>query len=161
MLSFLIVNPQGISLDQLGKIDGINFWPALNDRRKNPRKEILINIDEIAGYSAIRYGGLKYINGSTDTGDAWYGSSGELTDSNASANYTSKNILKSKVSHTINDLIKKIKDKNADGNMDFQAKENQTLDFMNVLTTSKIRKLRNKATIRCNKTKSEEVHVKK
>ncbi|KAL1116092.1 hypothetical protein AAG570_005587 [Ranatra chinensis] len=65
----------GGEIENLGAIDGLNQWDYLNGSPCQPRREILHNIDSIFGYSAIRIGKYKYVNGSSLLGflDTWSG----------------------------------------------------------------------------------------
>ncbi|XP_046608568.1 uncharacterized protein LOC124299389 [Neodiprion virginianus] len=59
-------------------IDGMNLWPALRTGSTSPRTEILHNIDDVYGNSAITIGDWKRLQGSTYNGvwDDWYEPSG-------------------------------------------------------------------------------------
>ncbi|KAL6264453.1 hypothetical protein P5V15_004562 [Pogonomyrmex californicus] len=57
-----LLSAAGINNINISEIDGRNMWPALMSDRLNPRREILINIDDISNYSAIRHGNFKYIS---------------------------------------------------------------------------------------------------
>lgn len=60
-------NIAGGNTSDLGNIDGINQWPYLTDiTTKPPRKEILINIDEVKGEHAIIDGNWKVIKGTIE-----------------------------------------------------------------------------------------------
>ncbi|XP_046736241.1 arylsulfatase I isoform X2 [Diprion similis] len=67
----------GGDLSQLS-IDGMNLWPALRTGSTSPRTEILHNIDDEYGNSAITIGDWKLLQGTTYNGawDDWYGPSG-------------------------------------------------------------------------------------
>ncbi|KAL6953788.1 N-acetylgalactosamine-4-sulfatase, partial [Sarracenia purpurea var. burkii] len=52
----------GGNVSQLGHIDGVNQWDHLTKPNvKSPRKEILLNIDEVKGEEAIISGNWKFI----------------------------------------------------------------------------------------------------
>lgn len=90
---------QGLDPEDLGKIDGVNMWSALRGDKPSPRSEIVINIDDISNYAAIRRGDFKYVIGTTDTGDAWYGETGrpELDNNGGTlSTYDAEVILQSK-----------------------------------------------------------------
>ena len=36
-------------------MDGVNQWATVSENAPSARKEMVLNIDEIRGYSAIRY----------------------------------------------------------------------------------------------------------
>ncbi|XP_067209079.1 arylsulfatase B-like isoform X2 [Linepithema humile] len=62
----------------LTSIDGMDLWNALSEDTESPRTNVLHNIDDIYGVSAITVGDWKLIQGSTYNGiwDGWYGPSG-------------------------------------------------------------------------------------
>ncbi|KAM0735511.1 Arylsulfatase J [Formica fusca] len=76
-LPTLITAAGGNALN-LTLIDGMNLWNALSEDTESPRANILHNIDDIYGVSAITVGDWKLIQGSTYKGawDGWYGPSG-------------------------------------------------------------------------------------
>ncbi|XP_029674615.1 arylsulfatase B [Formica exsecta] len=76
-LPTLITAAGGNALN-LTSIDGMNLWNALSEDTESPRANILHNIDDIYGVSAITVGDWKLIQGSTYKGawDGWYGPSG-------------------------------------------------------------------------------------
>ena len=53
----------GGDTEELDKLDGISQWQYLNGESCPPRNEILHNIDDVYGYSALRMGKYKYVNG--------------------------------------------------------------------------------------------------
>ncbi|XP_018374797.1 PREDICTED: arylsulfatase B [Trachymyrmex cornetzi] len=59
-------------------VDGMDLWNALSEDTESPRSNVLHNIDDIYGVSAITVGDWKLIRGSTYKGawDGWYGPSG-------------------------------------------------------------------------------------
>ena len=63
----------GAEINETG-LNGINLWDALSLNEESRRKEVLINIDEVIGYSSLVSGEWKYINGTTSNGiyDHWY-----------------------------------------------------------------------------------------
>ncbi|GLV35650.1 uncharacterized protein CBL_01200 [Carabus blaptoides fortunei] len=63
---------------KLGNIDGINIWEALSQDVASNRTEVLHNIDDIYGNSALTIGDWKVMKGTTYNGvwDSWYGPSG-------------------------------------------------------------------------------------
>ncbi|KAF5270105.1 hypothetical protein FQA39_LY08517 [Lamprigera yunnana] len=68
----------GGDLKNLPELDGYNLWSSLSEDTNSPRREILHNIDEIYGNSALTMGQWKLLNGTTYNGiwDRWYGPSG-------------------------------------------------------------------------------------
>lgn len=65
-----------MDVSDLGNIDGINMWSALSSGKQSPRSEVLINVDDIENYAAIRRGDFKYVIGITSTGKSWLGENG-------------------------------------------------------------------------------------
>lgn len=75
--------------------------------KNNPRDEIIINIDEIDNYSAIRKGDFKYLNGSAKNGDSWYGDTGrpeKFPTEGISPKFNPQDVLQSKVGIAISQL---------------------------------------------------------
>ncbi|XP_068084877.1 arylsulfatase B [Anabrus simplex] len=68
----------GGDVSKLGQLDGVDQWKSFSQKATPPRSELLINIDDVSGYAALRVDHLKYINGTTLLGfqDGWYGVSG-------------------------------------------------------------------------------------
>lgn len=58
----------GGNVKDLGKIDGINQWPALTESKTFKRTTLLLNIDEIYNSSAIigEDGRYKLVNGNNN-----------------------------------------------------------------------------------------------
>ncbi|KAJ8976024.1 hypothetical protein NQ317_003565 [Molorchus minor] len=59
-------------------LDGLSIWSALSKNKKSGRQEILHNIDDIYGNSALTVGPWKIVKGTTYNGiwDSWYGPDG-------------------------------------------------------------------------------------
>ncbi|XP_073998030.1 arylsulfatase B-like [Rhodnius prolixus] len=92
----------GGNLEDLGNIDGINQWYYFVNDTAEPRNEILQNIDDIHGYSAMRFNEYKYVNGTTFFGflDYW----GGKEDSN-NLQYNTSAILKSEVMQSLTNSL--------------------------------------------------------
>ncbi|CRL00636.1 CLUMA_CG013896, isoform A [Clunio marinus] len=106
----------------LRDIDGINMWDVLSENLQSPRSEILHNIDNIWGSSAITIDKWKLVVGTNYNGqwDGWYGPEGD------------RNVS----SYFINDLL--------------TCKTARALKSIQMLpTTHKVLKLRNEATVTC------------
>lgn len=73
-----LITAAGGNASNLTSIDGVNLWDAFSEDTESPRTNILHNIDDIYGVSAITVGDWKFIQGSTYNGvwDGWYGPSG-------------------------------------------------------------------------------------
>ncbi|XP_024083759.1 arylsulfatase B-like [Cimex lectularius] len=67
----------GGDTSDLKNIDGVSQWDYLKnvENSTEPRGEILQNIDDVYGYSALRDGPFKYVNGTAFLGylDNWFG----------------------------------------------------------------------------------------
>lgn len=50
-------------MSKLSDIDGKDMWQALSYGRSSPRTEVLLNVDPITNYSALRDGDWKFILG--------------------------------------------------------------------------------------------------
>lgn len=72
----------------LKNIDGISMWSVLNENLESNRMEILHNIDNIWGSSAIMMGKWKLIVGTNYNGqwDGWYGPEGDRSTASYSIN---------------------------------------------------------------------------
>lgn len=72
----------------LNGLDGVNLWNALTADEPSNRTQILHNIDEMYGNSALMMGKWKVVNGSTYSGeyDGWYGPAGDRESINYSYN---------------------------------------------------------------------------
>lgn len=102
-------------------IDGIDQWGTFVTDAPNLRDELLLNIDDIQGNSAIISGGYKLIVGN-NTFDDWYGESGR---GGGSPVYTADNVISSKAGVALSKISGK-------------------------LTSEDIQKLRSGAEIQCN-----------
>ncbi|KAJ3658164.1 hypothetical protein Zmor_009922 [Zophobas morio] len=73
-----LLGAAGADISTLQNIDGTNLWDSLSDNTSSPRTEILHNIDDIYGNSALTVGPWKLLQGTTYNGawDNWYGPSG-------------------------------------------------------------------------------------
>ncbi|KAK4886995.1 hypothetical protein RN001_003266 [Aquatica leii] len=118
----------GGDVKDLSEIDGYNLWPSLSTNTDSPRKEILHNIDEKVGNSAITVGEWKFINGSTYHGawDYWYGPNGR------SFTYNIKTVLTCSAGKALSNISE-------------------------IATESTIKSLRGKAEINCPKYKEDNV----
>lgn len=76
-----LIHIAGGDLNKLpASIDGVNMWKTLSDENaKSPRREILINIDNIWGSSSLLRDEWKIVKGTNYDGqwDNWYGPEGE------------------------------------------------------------------------------------
>ncbi|XP_028050457.1 uncharacterized protein LOC105832676 [Monomorium pharaonis] len=131
------------------KIDGRNIWPTLESDKLNLRQEVLINIDDINGYSAIRRGNFKYVNGETPLRFTWIGDSGKSPDENRPS-YDPEKVLYSKAGIAFAETIKQIS----------KQKVNQLqvdITRESILTSNKILQLRQQAEVHCNVTEQEKI----
>lgn len=85
-------------------IDGINQWETISSGAPSSRKEILYNIENVFGYSAIMSDGWKLVNGSENINNSdWFGSSGE-EDVNVSIKSYIKNVMDAEASKSLPEL---------------------------------------------------------
>lgn len=93
----------------LPQIDGVDMWPSISGEvDQSPRAEVLVNIDPLFNYSAIRRGDFKYVLGSVDNGDEWYGETGREEDKQVEGDnpkYDPENVLMSKTGTAISGLL--------------------------------------------------------
>lgn len=62
---------------QAGYLDGVNQWEMISAGEPSKRTEVLFNIENVLGYSAIMHDGWKLVNGSERMDYAgWIGASG-------------------------------------------------------------------------------------
>lgn len=63
----------------LSNLDGIDLWTALSQNLTSPRKEALINIDDIWNSHGIVVNEHKVVKGTNYAGawDSWYGPAGD------------------------------------------------------------------------------------
>ncbi|XP_017798532.1 PREDICTED: arylsulfatase B-like [Habropoda laboriosa] len=149
-----LLSAAGVDRRQLGNIDGFDLWHALVSDKISSRSEIVINIDDLSNYAAIRRGDFKYVIGQTETGSAWVGASGDPLEG-ISPTYDPYKVLYSKTGVAISGIItarqamelnerRKRNVRNIDDTVsktNFQEK---------ILSTKKILELRKKAQIECN-----------
>ena len=59
-------------------MDGISQWKSILYGQESRRRNLLHNIDDRAGYAALRQGNFKLVKGTTYEGnwDNWFGPSG-------------------------------------------------------------------------------------
>lgn len=65
-------------------VDGVNQWPALCRNGPSPRKEVLINVDQVSSYRSLIIGDWKLVNGSPLKGvyDTWLSEGNDRTEAN-------------------------------------------------------------------------------
>ncbi|XP_015512998.2 arylsulfatase B-like [Neodiprion lecontei] len=141
----------GLDVAALGNIDGVNMWPALRSNKPSPRSEVVVNIDDVANYAAIRMGDFKYIIGATSSGLEWYGESGKPeidAISETLANYDPDLVMKSRSGVALTGVItarqveevKKMRENHMEG----------AQMTVTILTALKIHSLRSEAVLNCN-----------
>lgn len=58
-------------------LDGMSQWDTITNGSPSPRQELLYNVENIFGYSALMSNGYKIVNGTENIKNAnWFGSSG-------------------------------------------------------------------------------------
>ncbi|KAI4495541.1 hypothetical protein M0802_008553 [Mischocyttarus mexicanus] len=147
-----LLSAAGLKEKKLNKIDGKDFWESIVENRTSPRTEILINIDDIEDYAAIRYKDFKYIEGNVGVDD-WLGESGKPSkEYGFPPAYGPNQILQSKAGialagvTTTQEIIESRRkrrniDIGNDTNKEFQKK---------ILTVDQLLDLRSKAELKCN-----------
>ncbi|XP_014609673.1 PREDICTED: arylsulfatase B-like [Polistes canadensis] len=147
-----LLSAAGLNKSKLNKIDGKDLWENIVENRNSPRTEILINIDDISDYAAIRYKNFKYITGNVGVDD-WLGESGKPSEEfGFPPAYNPNQILQSKAGialagvMTTREIIEsRRKRRNVsvanDTKKEFQKK---------ILTADQLLDLRKKAELKCN-----------
>lgn len=141
-----LLSAAGIQKTNISDIDGYDMWPTLVSGGASRRHEVLINIDDIYNYSAIRIGNFKYVKGETTANFTWVGESGKSDDGQPS--YDPEKVLNSKVGVAIASI------KQIENNQLYSTVENSE---DNILTPQKILQLRDQAQIHCNVTEMEKI----
>ncbi|XP_050492008.1 arylsulfatase B-like isoform X2 [Bombus huntii] len=156
-----LLSAAGVDRIQLGNIDGFDLWPSLVSGKISPRSEIVINIDDLADYAAIRRGDFKYIIGRTETGIAWLGASGDPSEG-VSPRYDPYKVLYSKTGVAISGII------TAKQAMELNKKKKENIRIVydtssktnfqeKILTSEDIIEMRKKAQIKCNVTEKDKI----
>lgn len=58
-------------------LDGVNVWDSISRGTPSPRREMLYNIEQVLGFSAVVNDGWKIVNGTENADNAvWMGASG-------------------------------------------------------------------------------------
>ncbi|XP_015172105.1 PREDICTED: arylsulfatase B-like isoform X2 [Polistes dominula] len=147
-----LLSAAGLNKSKLNKIDGKDLWESIVENRNSPRTELLINIDDISDYAAIRYKNFKYITGNVDVND-WLGESGKPNEEfGFPPAYDPNQILQSKAGiafagvMTNQEIIESRRKRRNIGvanntNKEFQKK---------ILTADQLLDLRKKAELKCN-----------
>lgn len=87
------------------EIDGMNQWKTISEDAPSARHELLYNIENIVGYSAIVHEGWKLLNGTENMNNAkWLGDSGRSNINVSFENYFNE-MLASKASKSLPQLI--------------------------------------------------------
>ncbi|XP_076664644.1 arylsulfatase I isoform X2 [Andrena cerasifolii] len=149
-----LLSAAGVDKRTFGNIDGFDLWPALVADKISSRSEIVINIDDLDNYAAIRRGDFKYVIGQTDTGGAWVGASGQPFEG-ISPEYDPKTVLYSKTGVAISGIItaRQAMELNKRRKRNLKNVDKATLKTNlpeKMLTADKVLELRQKAQIKCN-----------
>ncbi|XP_014290854.1 arylsulfatase B [Halyomorpha halys] len=82
-----LVSAAGGNAENIDGIDGIDLWESLSENTPSNRSEVLHNIDDIWGSSALTIGDWKVVNGTNyqREWDGWYGPSGREDENNYDA----------------------------------------------------------------------------
>ncbi|XP_014208813.1 arylsulfatase I-like [Copidosoma floridanum] len=148
-----------------GKIDGVNMWPAITGESPaagNARAEVLVNIDPIFNYSAIRRGDFKYILGTVGNGEDWYGETGRTEDAEQegrSPAYDPETVLMSKAGTAISGLLtaKQVTEIRAVRSHTYERVREDAITTAKLLTADELLKLRSTASIRCTVPESDRI----
>lgn len=145
-----LLSAAGLRKHQLRKIDGLDLWQAIAKDLVSPRSEMLINIDDISNYAAIRYGNFKYITGDVGIDNEWLGESGEPNEEfGFPPAYDANGVLQSKAGIAIAGVItaRQVMESRRRRNIDeVDTKRSQ----INMLTAQELIDLRRKAVVKCN-----------
>ncbi|XP_063972439.1 arylsulfatase B-like [Diachasmimorpha longicaudata] len=136
-----LISAAGINTT-LPSLDGFNMWPTITDNDTAPRTEVLINIDGISNYSAIRSGDFKYVVGYPGRVTGWYGNLS--TSGDVYQDYQPENVLRSKAGVAMIGLLTERQLSNSANNVP-------------MLTHSDIRGLRSAATLSCGVAEGQEI----
>lgn len=148
-----------MDVNDLGPIDGVDVWESLISNKPSPRSEVLINIDDIDNYAAIRRGDFKYVIGHTSSGDDWYGDPGRIEAKYSGVNFSEEypqKVLSSKAGIAISGLTtaRQVNDLRRRRRNRLPQKNPSEYDTR-MLTVDDIKNLRSEASVGC-KVKQEE-----
>lgn len=142
----------GLELKTTTKIDGVNQWPSISrDDQTSSRTELLINIDPIFNYSAMRRGDFKYVKGSVENGDEWYGETGRKSDKlfeGEAPEYSAEKVLMSRAGTAISGLVtdRQVMELRRIRRNSYEKVE---IDIVQILTPDELTNLRKEATVNC------------
>lgn len=131
----------------------MDLWETIAKNYTSPRSEILINIDDISNYSAIRYGDFKYITGDTGDNDEWLGESGKPSEKfGFPPAYDPNQILQSKAGIAIAGVITAQEVFESRRSRSFGVEDDNTNKGFQrmMLTADQLLDLRMKSEIKCN-----------
>lgn len=130
----------------------MDLWETIAKNYTSPRSEILINIDDISNYSAIRYGDFKYITGDTGDNDEWLGESGKPSEEfGFPPAYDPNQILQSKAGIAIAGVITAQEVIESRRSRSFGVEDDTNKGFQRMmLTADQLLDLRTKSQIKCN-----------
>lgn len=124
---------------------------------------MVINIDDLSNYAAIRRGDFKYVIGQTETGGAWVGATGEPSEG-ISPRYDPYKILYSKTGVAISGVITarqaiELNERRKRSARNVNDTPPKTNFQEKILTAENISELRKKAQIKCNIEEKDRVSV--
>lgn len=133
-----ILSAAGMSSNFPNPIDGLDMWPTISWGHESPRQELVVNIDYIQNLTAIRQGDLKFVSGTTFSGEGWYGDSGNRKIEILAIEQGLDEILNSPTNRAISDQIFKVQQNRIDAD-----------EILTTLTTDEILRLRGLANLKC------------
>nr|XP_031848880.1 arylsulfatase B-like [Nomia melanderi] len=146
-----LLSAAGVHEKHFNHLDGFNLWPALVSNKPSSRAEIVLNINDVDNYTAIRRGDFKYVIGQTETGSNWVGASGSPAEGVPPV-YDPDKVLHSKAGVAISGII------TARQAMELRERRKRNLDDAilrtnfqeKILTADEILQLRRSARLECN-----------